>query len=223
MSAEAIRPLRVPEISARAADMPRSSIRRLFNAAKALEAQGVDVYRLDIGDPDFAMPDRMSKAISAALARGETHYSPMPGIPELRAAITAHASRQIEAMSGPAGAAASEQRSGRQLFSAAQVVASQGATQALNACMQLCCERGGGVLLPARAHAVNGDAALVNHLRGQPRRQLEGHPPAAVAQLALFQQLHRAVDMPLHKVAAEALARRQRQLQVDALSGRQRA
>jgi len=129
--------------------MPRSSIRRLFNAAKALEAQGVDVYRLDIGDPDFTMPDRMSEAISAALARGETHYSPMPGIPELRAAIAAHASRQIEVMLSPAEAARGKQRTGKQLFDAAQVVASQGATQALNACMQLCCERGGGVLLPA--------------------------------------------------------------------------
>src|SRR5262245_36405948 len=78
-----------PEPSPRAQDMPRSAIRRIFNAAKALEAQGIDVVRLDIGDPDFALPERISTAISAALARGETHYSPMIGIHPLRDAIAA--------------------------------------------------------------------------------------------------------------------------------------
>ena len=121
-----------PDVSHRAADMPRSSIRRLFNAAAAMQAQGVDVIRLDIGDPDFALPPRMANAITDALSRGQTHYSPMPGLLPLREAAARHVTQRMAAMST---AAAGQQ------FSAEQTVINQGATQALNACLQLTCDR----------------------------------------------------------------------------------
>ncbi|MCH7472761.1 pyridoxal phosphate-dependent aminotransferase [bacterium] len=115
--------------------MPRSSIRRIFRAANALAEQGADVVRLDIGDPDFEMPERMVDAIKAAFDAGRTHYSPMAGLPELRKAVAAHVSAKL----GLGGGGLPWER----------VICSQGATQALNATMQLTCDSGSAILLPS--------------------------------------------------------------------------
>jgi len=55
--------------------------------AKALEAQGKEIIHLEIGEPDFTTPAYIIEAARKALADGYTHYTPAPGIPELRAAI----------------------------------------------------------------------------------------------------------------------------------------
>ncbi len=60
--------------------------------ARALEAQGVDVVHLEIGEPDFDTPPAVRAAAARALEAGKTHYAPFAGIPELRAAIAADAS-----------------------------------------------------------------------------------------------------------------------------------
>ena len=54
--------------------------------AGALQDSGVSLVRLVRGEPDFDTPERIRQAAAEALARGETHYPPIPGIPELRAA-----------------------------------------------------------------------------------------------------------------------------------------
>ncbi len=55
--------------------------------AKALEAQGKEIIHLEIGEPDFTTPAYIIEAARKALADGYTHYTPAPGIPELRTAI----------------------------------------------------------------------------------------------------------------------------------------
>src|SRR3989454_987571 len=55
--------------------------------ARALEATGRDIVHLEIGEPDFATPPAIVAAGVAALERGETHYTPSAGVPELREAI----------------------------------------------------------------------------------------------------------------------------------------
>jgi aspartate/methionine/tyrosine aminotransferase len=62
--------------------------------ARALEAQGREVIHLEIGEPDFNTPANVVAAGQAALQEGYTHYSPSPGIPELRAAIANFAGRK---------------------------------------------------------------------------------------------------------------------------------
>jgi len=55
--------------------------------ARALEAQGREVVHLEIGEPDFDTPPAVVAAGVAALERGETHYTPSAGIPELREGV----------------------------------------------------------------------------------------------------------------------------------------
>lgn len=57
------------------------------NAMMALAAQYTDVISLGRGDPDLPTPDHIIAAGQKALAEGATHYTTIPGIPELRQAI----------------------------------------------------------------------------------------------------------------------------------------
>jgi aspartate/methionine/tyrosine aminotransferase len=59
--------------------------------ARVLEATGKSVVHLEIGEPDFDTPANIREAAKRALDRGATHYTPTPGIPELREAIAADA------------------------------------------------------------------------------------------------------------------------------------
>jgi aspartate/methionine/tyrosine aminotransferase len=62
--------------------------------AKELEAQGADVVRMDVGDPDFATPDVVTKAAEAAMEAGETGYTQSLGLPDLRDAVAGTFARQ---------------------------------------------------------------------------------------------------------------------------------
>ncbi len=55
--------------------------------ARELKAKGRDVISLSAGEPDFDTPDNIKQAAINAINRGETKYTPISGIPELRAAI----------------------------------------------------------------------------------------------------------------------------------------
>jgi len=52
--------------------------------ARRLEAEGMDVIHLEIGEPDFDSPANVIDAGSDAIRNGFTHYNPSPGYPELR-------------------------------------------------------------------------------------------------------------------------------------------
>ena len=55
--------------------------------ARELREKGRDVIGLGAGEPDFDTPDNVKEAAISAIRRGETKYTPVAGIPELRQAI----------------------------------------------------------------------------------------------------------------------------------------
>ena len=55
--------------------------------ARELKAKGRDVIGLGAGEPDFDTPNNIKQAAIEAINRGETKYTPVAGIPELREAI----------------------------------------------------------------------------------------------------------------------------------------
>jgi len=59
----------------------------ITQTARILRSQGVEVISLSTGEPDFDTPDHIKEAAIAAIRRGETKYTPVAGIPELREAI----------------------------------------------------------------------------------------------------------------------------------------
>ena len=75
-------------LSHKTAQVEEAIIVQMAQKARNLKAQGIDVISLTIGEPDFDTPEHIRTAATAALAAGHTHYSPMPGIPELRQAVS---------------------------------------------------------------------------------------------------------------------------------------
>ena len=76
-----------------AARMSRLGTETAFEAlarARALEAQGRSIIHLGIGEPDFDTPEHVRDAAKQALDQGHTHYTPSPGIMEVREAIARH-------------------------------------------------------------------------------------------------------------------------------------
>jgi len=59
----------------------------ISNKAAALEAEGIDVVDLSVGEPDFDTPENIKAAAEEAMAAGKTGYTTSQGIPELREAI----------------------------------------------------------------------------------------------------------------------------------------
>jgi aspartate aminotransferase len=57
--------------------------------ARDLKATGVDIISLSAGEPDFDTPDHVKEAAIAAIRRGETKYTAVDGIPELKKAVAA--------------------------------------------------------------------------------------------------------------------------------------
>ena len=82
-----------------AARMSRLGTETAFEAlarAKALEAQGRSIVFMGIGEPDFETPEHIVEAAKSALDAGHTHYTPSPGLPEVREAIAADMSRRLD-------------------------------------------------------------------------------------------------------------------------------
>ncbi|MBC8051024.1 MAG: pyridoxal phosphate-dependent aminotransferase [Chitinophagales bacterium] len=62
--------------------------------ARELKAAGKDVIGLGAGEPDFDTPDNIKEAAIDAIRRGETKYTDVGGIPELKKAIAAKFKRE---------------------------------------------------------------------------------------------------------------------------------
>src|SRR5688572_26813294 len=66
----------------------------ITNKAREMKAAGFDVIGLGAGEPDFDTPDNIKKAAISAIERGETKYTAVDGIPELKQAISEKFARE---------------------------------------------------------------------------------------------------------------------------------
>ena len=120
-------------ISARIAAIQESATLAVDAKAKALQAAGENVIGFGAGEPDFPTPQPIvDAAIAACRDPRFHHYSPTPGLPELREAI-AHKTKRDSGVD----------------CSAAQVVVTNGGKHAVYNTFQVLCDPGDEVLLPA--------------------------------------------------------------------------
>jgi len=75
------------QLSEKISEIAPSATLEIADRAKKMQREGIDVISLSIGEPDFDTPQHIRDACIDALNRGETHYAPSNGIPELLAAI----------------------------------------------------------------------------------------------------------------------------------------
>jgi len=74
----------------------------ITSKAREMKAAGFDVIGLGAGEPDFDTPDNIKQAAIAAIQRGETKYTAVDGIPELKRAIVAKFARENDLTYKPA-------------------------------------------------------------------------------------------------------------------------
>ncbi|MCH7918845.1 MAG: pyridoxal phosphate-dependent aminotransferase [Planctomycetes bacterium] len=75
------------KISQRAQSVPPSMTIAVTARAKELKAEGVDIVGFGAGEPDFDTPQYIKDAAIEAIQAGQTKYTAVAGIPELRKAI----------------------------------------------------------------------------------------------------------------------------------------
>jgi aspartate/methionine/tyrosine aminotransferase len=123
----------VARISARIAAIQESATLAVDAKAKALKAAGENVIGFGAGEPDFPTPQHIVDAAAAACRDPRMHhYSPTPGLPELREAI-AHKTKRDSGVD----------------CAASQVVVTNGGKHAVYNTFQVLCDPGDEVLLPA--------------------------------------------------------------------------
>jgi aspartate/methionine/tyrosine aminotransferase len=76
--------------SIRSQNIPPFLVMDVLEKAQELQRAGHDVIHLEVGEPDFATPARITAAAIAAIQQGQTHYTHSLGILPLREAIVAH-------------------------------------------------------------------------------------------------------------------------------------
>jgi aspartate aminotransferase len=119
-------------ISTRARGISASASMALDARAKALKAAGQPIISFGVGEPDFPTPEPIKQAANRAMADDATHYTMVSGDPALRKLV---ADRTAEMTGVP--------------FTWGQVIATSGAKEALYIAMQVLCDPGDEVLLPA--------------------------------------------------------------------------
>ena len=120
-------------ISSRIASIAESATLAVDAKAKALKAAGEPVIGFGAGEPDFPTPAHIVEAAAAACSDPRNHhYSPTPGLPELRAAIAEKTARD----------------SGFECTAGHVVVTNGGKHAVYNACATIL-DPGDEVLLPA--------------------------------------------------------------------------
>jgi len=100
--------------------------------AKQMKAEGIDVISFAAGEPDFGTPEHVSEAGIAGIRAGHTRYTPSSGTPELKAAVCEKFRRENGLV-----------------YSPAEVLISCGAKHSVYNIVQVLCDRGDEVLVPA--------------------------------------------------------------------------
>lgn len=127
-----------PRVASRTADIAPFHVMDILARARQLEAAGRDIVHLEIGEPDFATPAPIIAAGQAALAAGQTHYTPATGLPALREAISGHYRKRFGIDVSPT-----------------RIVVTPGASGALQLLLGVLVEVGQRVLLPDPGYPCN--------------------------------------------------------------------
>ena len=119
------------KVSDRLNRLAESATLAMARMSRELKDEGHDVIALSLGEPDFDTPDFIKEAAKKAIDDNFSHYTPVPGLPELRNAIVTKFKRDNNLE-----------------YTADQIVTSTGAKQSLaNVCLSLL-NPGDEVLLP---------------------------------------------------------------------------
>ena len=76
------------QLSDRLSRLSPSATLAMSQKSSELQAQGIDVVNMSVGEPDFPTPAHIKAAAVKAIDENWTRYSPVPGYPDLKQAIS---------------------------------------------------------------------------------------------------------------------------------------
>ena len=120
------------ELSRVASKVVASSTLAVDSLAKQMLAEGKDVISFGPGEPDFDTPENIKQTAVAALAAGQTKYTPATGLLDLRKAIAARLNKDFSISYDPA-----------------QIVVASGAKHSVYLTMKTLLNPGDEVIVPA--------------------------------------------------------------------------
>ncbi len=88
-------------IAKRAEEIAPFIVMEVLEKAREMEARGINVIHLEVGEPDFNIPPSVKEATCRALDDGLTHYTHSLGDLGLRQAICAHYQKSYGASVNP--------------------------------------------------------------------------------------------------------------------------
>ena len=81
-------------VSERVNSLAVSQTLEMSRKSRELQCKGIDIINLSVGEPDFNTPQHIKDAAIKAINDNYSHYSPVPGYPELLKAISAKLKRE---------------------------------------------------------------------------------------------------------------------------------
>ena len=120
------------DLAKRVSELSPSLTLAIDSKAKALRAEGIDIYSFGAGEPDFDTPEHIKAAAIEALNAGFTKYTPSSGTPELRSAISAKFKRDNNLDYKPS-----------------EIIVSNGAKQSCFNAIMAACGEGDEVIIPS--------------------------------------------------------------------------
>lgn len=108
----------------------------VLERAQAMEARGIHIIHLEVGEPDFDIPPCVADAAQRAYSEGKTHYTHSLGDPGLREAIASMYMNEYGVEIGPG-----------------RIVVTSGSSPAILMSVMLLCEAGGQVIVSNPGYA----------------------------------------------------------------------
>lgn len=138
------------ELPARVREISPFIVMEVLEKAKEMESKGIDIIHLEVGEPDFDLPESVKIASNIAMRTGYTHYTHSLGDPQLRRVI----SRQYKIRYGLD-------------IDPGRIIITSGSSPAILLVLSVIMEAGREVITPDPGYACYPN--FIRHLGGIPR------------------------------------------------------
>jgi aspartate/methionine/tyrosine aminotransferase len=137
------------DLPVRARDIKPFIVMEVLERAQQMEAEGIDIIHLEVGEPDFDVPESVKIASNVAMRTGYTHYTHSLGDPQLRRVISREYRKRYGVSVDPG-----------------RIVITSGSSPAIHLILSVLMEAGQEVIIPDPGYACYPN--FIKHLGGNP-------------------------------------------------------
>jgi aspartate/methionine/tyrosine aminotransferase len=137
------------ELPSRVRDISPFMVMEVLEKAQEMESKGIDIIHLEVGEPDFDLPESVKIASNVAMRTGYTHYTHSLGDPHLRRVISRSYRNKYGVRVDPG-----------------RIIITSGSSPAIHLVLSVLMENGQEVIIPDPGYACYPN--FIRHLGGTP-------------------------------------------------------